>query len=89
MSEDESRPLCEYFRMHAVRYEFLYRHRWKTDDLVMWDNRCLMHYAPLDYDPNTDARLMWRCSLIGPQSGSRIIPGDWGKVGSGWLARLL
>jgi alpha-ketoglutarate-dependent taurine dioxygenase len=36
---------------------------------VMWDNRCLMHYAPLDYDPQTQPRFMWRCSLVGPKTG--------------------
>ena len=30
--------------------EFIYRHRWSQNDLVMWDNRCTMHYAIADYD---------------------------------------
>jgi taurine dioxygenase len=69
MSEEESAPLIELLNRHAVRHEFLYRHRWHADDLVMWDNRCLMHYAPLDYDPQTQPRFMWRCSLVGPKTG--------------------
>jgi hypothetical protein len=28
-----------------------------------------MHYAPLDYDPQTEPRFMWRCSLVGPKTG--------------------
>ena len=28
---------------HATQREFVYRHRWHVDDLVMWDNRCTLH----------------------------------------------
>jgi alpha-ketoglutarate-dependent 2,4-dichlorophenoxyacetate dioxygenase len=28
---------------HATQREFVYRHQWKVDDLVMWDNRCVIH----------------------------------------------
>jgi taurine dioxygenase len=69
MTVEESRPIIDHLNRHAVQYEFTYRHRWHVQDLVMWDNRCLMHYAPLDYDPQTEPRFMWRCSLVGPKTG--------------------
>lgn len=72
MTVEESRPIIDFLNRHAVQYEFMYRHRWRLHDLVMWDNRCLMHFAPLDYDPQTEPRFMWRCSLIGPKSGFSI-----------------
>ena len=28
---------------HATRREFVYCHRWRQGDLVIWDNRCTMH----------------------------------------------
>ena len=28
---------------HSVQPERVYRHRWRSGDLVMWDNRCTMH----------------------------------------------
>jgi alpha-ketoglutarate-dependent 2,4-dichlorophenoxyacetate dioxygenase len=28
---------------HATRREFVYRHEWRSGDLVMWDNRCVIH----------------------------------------------
>ena len=28
---------------HATQREFVYRHRWRVGDLVMWDNRCTLH----------------------------------------------
>src|SRR5215831_14894582 len=34
---------------HATQREFVYTHKWRVDDLVMWDNRQTMHRArPLD-----------------------------------------
>jgi alpha-ketoglutarate-dependent 2,4-dichlorophenoxyacetate dioxygenase len=30
---------------HATQREFVYRHRWRLHDLVVWDNRCTMHRA--------------------------------------------
>lgn len=49
MTEDESRPLLEFLYGHAARPDFVYRHRWSQGDVVMWDNRCTIHYAVHDY----------------------------------------
>ena len=70
MTLEESRPLLDFLNEHAVRYEFLYRHRWKINDLIVWDNRCLMHRAPFDYDIKNEARHLWRTSLVGPVCGT-------------------
>jgi len=43
--------------------EFLYRHRWSERDLVMWDNRCTMHYAIDDYEDIGD-RYMHRTTVM-------------------------
>ena len=34
---------------HATQRQFVYTHRWRAHDLVMWDNRCTMHRGT-DYD---------------------------------------
>jgi taurine dioxygenase len=68
MSEEETRPLLGFLKQHSVRYEFTYRHRWATDDLVLWDNRCALHYAVQDYE-RAQLRQMLRISLVGPESG--------------------
>jgi taurine dioxygenase len=76
MTEEESRPLIEFLNMHAVRYEFTYRHRWSLGDVVMWDNRCTMHIAVADYDLQHDARSMLRCSVKGEPSGYEFSGND-------------
>ena len=40
---EESKELLEQLTAHATRREFVYTHRWRQHDLVMWDNRCTMH----------------------------------------------
>jgi len=41
----EAMALIRDLTEHATRREFVYRHRWRLHDLVMWDNRCTMHRA--------------------------------------------
>ena len=43
LPEDEGRALLEELTTHATRRQFVYTHRWRVGDLVMWDNRCTMH----------------------------------------------
>ncbi len=59
MSREESRPLIEELTSLATVDSNVFRHRWRQGDVVMWDNRCAMHYAEYDYDDN-QARLMNR-----------------------------
>ena len=68
MTEEESRPLIEYLIRHATRPQFLYRHQWKQDDILIWDNRCTMHVALGDYDPSL-RRHMERTTVMGTPSG--------------------
>jgi taurine dioxygenase len=69
MSDSESLPILEYLEEHAVQDEFVYRHRWALGDLIVWDNRCLLHKALGDYDMWNQARVMLRASVLGHQSG--------------------
>jgi len=43
---------------------FKYKHRWKKGDLVMWDNRCLLHRA-IPYDMNKYRRVFRRTTVAG------------------------
>jgi taurine dioxygenase len=65
MTDDESRGLLLFLYQHASRPEFVYRHRWRDGDVVMWDNRCLLHYAVHDHGDAT--RLMHRVTVVEPR----------------------
>jgi taurine dioxygenase len=43
--------------------EFVYEHRWRVGDLVLWDNRCTLH-ARRDFDPN-ERRWLRRVTIKG------------------------
>jgi alpha-ketoglutarate-dependent 2,4-dichlorophenoxyacetate dioxygenase len=39
----EGRILLYDLNLHATRPDFVYSHKWRVGDLVIWDNRCTMH----------------------------------------------
>jgi len=43
MADEEARALVDRFIAHATQHQFVYSHRWRVHDLVMWDDRCTMH----------------------------------------------
>lgn len=61
---EESQPLLDMLTARATRPENVYRHQWRVGDVLMWDNRCAMHYAVRDYD-DTMPRLMYRTTAAG------------------------
>ena len=44
LSIAESEALLDRIWAHATQPQFTWSHRWRQGDLVMWDNRCTMHY---------------------------------------------
>jgi alpha-ketoglutarate-dependent 2,4-dichlorophenoxyacetate dioxygenase len=45
MPDDEARALACELVAFATQPQFVFKHRWKVGDLVIWDNRCTMHRA--------------------------------------------
>ncbi len=45
----ESEGLLDYLFDHSARPDFQARHQWRAGDLVMWDNRSVLHYAVHDH----------------------------------------
>jgi alpha-ketoglutarate-dependent 2,4-dichlorophenoxyacetate dioxygenase len=43
MGDAEGRALIDELIAHATQRQFVYTHRWRVNDLVMWDDRCTMH----------------------------------------------
>jgi taurine dioxygenase len=64
MSELEALPLLDMLLEHSTQPRFQYRHTWKSGDVVIWDNRCLLHKANGDY-PVEEARYLYRLMLRG------------------------
>ena len=63
--ERESEELLNPVFKHAEKPEFVYCHRWKVGDLLLWDNRSSMH-ARKDF-PSDQRRVMWRTQILGTQ----------------------
>ena len=68
MSLEESKGILDYLFEHQTTVEFTYRHSWKPNDILMWDNRSVLHMAVADNDHVQD-RLMHRTTIIGDSSG--------------------
>jgi alpha-ketoglutarate-dependent 2,4-dichlorophenoxyacetate dioxygenase len=45
MGEAEGRALVDELMAHATQRQFVYTHRWRVGDLVIYDDRCTMHRA--------------------------------------------
>jgi taurine dioxygenase len=45
MPSDEAAQTISYLFRHATRDDNIYRHAWSEGDVVMWDNRCVLHRA--------------------------------------------
>jgi len=73
LSEAESKPIVKFLCEHSVQPRHVYRHYWNLGDLVMLDNRCLVHLAVGDYDP-AEIRHMIRTSGMGDYYGRYLDP---------------
>jgi taurine dioxygenase len=64
MPLEEGRQLIEELNARVIDPERVYTHRWRPGDLVVWDNRCMLHKAE-PYDVAAEARVMRRCTVVG------------------------
>ena len=63
--EEAGRARLEKLTAHAVEERFVYRHKWTQGDLLMWDNRCLLHRANANFDAARFPRVLQRTCLRG------------------------
>jgi alpha-ketoglutarate-dependent 2,4-dichlorophenoxyacetate dioxygenase len=61
---EEGRALLRLVLDHVTQPQFRYRHEWRADDLVVWDNRCVLHRAT-PYDSVRHQRLLQRTTVSG------------------------
>jgi alpha-ketoglutarate-dependent taurine dioxygenase len=66
MDLDEGRALLADLLARATTQEAVYRHEWSVGDMVIWDNRGVLHRA-CPYDA-TSARDMHRTTLHGDEA---------------------
>lgn len=65
---DESEALLDELWAHATQEQYCYYHKWKVGQVVVWDNRMMLHMrTPFD---DTKARLMWRTQT----KGEAVVP---------------
>ena len=64
MASDEGFKLIDELYQHATQSKYEYRHKWRAGDMVIWDNRSVMHQANADYDPS-EYRFLYRVMLKG------------------------
>ncbi|MFE2052103.1 TauD/TfdA dioxygenase family protein [Streptomyces sp. NPDC059459] len=77
VSEYESRGILDILYAHLTKPEHVVRHRWRSGDVALWDNRSTAHYANRDY--GNQHRVMHRITLrgdvpVGPGGGAWARP---------------
>lgn len=65
MTAEEAFSLLGFLYQHLQKEDFIYRHKWQANMLLMWDNRCVNHLAEGGYDGQR--RLMHRCTVKGEE----------------------
>jgi taurine dioxygenase len=63
--EERGRALLAELLERATRPELVYVHRWQPGDLVMWDNRALLHRARMNYEMARYPRILHRTVVRG------------------------
>ena len=63
-NRQDAQPLLERLLKEATRPQSIYRHRWQAGDLLMWDNRCILHRG-CGYDADKYRRLMYQTRVRG------------------------
>ena len=57
---EEGEKMLSALHTHATQEAFVYVHRWQPGDLLMWDNRCLLHRAMANFDGDSHRRVLHR-----------------------------
>lgn len=63
LTAKEGQAILGFLFAHMTQDEFIYRHKWRPGMLLIWDNRCTMHFAEGGYDGHL--RVMHRTTVAG------------------------
>ena len=56
----EGRLILARLQEQSTQPPFVYTHEWRRGDILIWDNRCLMHRGIANYDMSRERRVMKR-----------------------------
>lgn len=73
LTQPESRELLMFLFRHATSSEYVYRHHWTPNDLVVWDELAMIHLAPQDFAPQQRRMVRVTAGVIEPEAASRIL----------------
>ncbi|MDH3600954.1 MAG: TauD/TfdA family dioxygenase [Candidatus Tectomicrobia bacterium] len=62
---EEGQALLQELEAYATQPRFVFQHQWQDGDLLMWDNRCLLHRAASNFDVGRIPRVLHRTCLRG------------------------
>jgi alpha-ketoglutarate-dependent taurine dioxygenase len=65
MTPADSQVFLDDLLARAIKPEFIYAHKWRKGDMLIWDNRQAMHKAGFDYDAVKQRRLLYRAMVRG------------------------
>ena len=65
MPKQEGRALLDDLIHQATQPQFVHNHEWRIGDLLLWDNRCLMHRAVANYELERYRRVLYRTVVRG------------------------
>jgi len=63
--EAESQELLDRLFAHSTQEQYQYALQWEPGDVVMWDNRCVMHKATTRQLPPSMRRTIYRTTVMG------------------------
>jgi len=64
MAYEEGRALIEQLNAMIIHPDLVYEHHWTKGELLLWDNRCVLHRATA-FDLATQGRVVRRCTVLG------------------------
>src|SRR5262249_56956173 len=73
MPTDEARALIRDLLDRATAPELVYTHRWRPGDLIVWDNRCVLHRGR-PWNESRYRRVMHRTTVAGHRPPAAPVP---------------
>ena len=74
LTHKESRHVLNFLFTHIASSDFVYRHRWREGDMVVWDELVTLHLAPDDFAPHRRRMVRVTAGLVTPTGVATCSP---------------